>query len=82
MNVTEHTYILYIRKTGEIIITPDGPVIAEILGVSKHTVLSWFREGRVHVDKYEKKGFILCKGSRSVKSQRGKNNFKKKKYNW
>ena len=75
-------YILYLRKTGEIIITSDGPVIAEILGVSKHTVTSWFREGRTVVDRYEKKGYILVRGGRFVKSKRGKNNFKKPKYNF
>ena len=75
-------YILFLRETGEVVITSDGPVIAEILGVSKHTVVSWFRQGKTVRDMYDKKGYILVRGARFVKSKRGKNNFKRKKYNW
>lgn len=72
-------YILFLREEGEMIITSDGPKIAEILGVSKHTVNSWFRKGNKVVDRYDK-GFILVMGGRFLKSERGKNNFKK--CNW
>ena len=75
-------YILYLRETGEIIITSDGPAIAELLGVSKHTVSSWFRNKRTVLDRYDK-GYILVRGGRFIKSTRGKDNFgKKHKYNW
>ncbi len=74
-------YILFLRETGEVIITSDGPKIADILKVSKHTVSSWFRKGNTVVDRYDKQGFILVKGGRFLKSERGKNNFKHK-YNW
>jgi len=74
-------YILFLRDTGEVVITSDGPVIASRLGVSPHTVRSWFRDGDKCIDKYEKKGYILARGATFVKSKRGKNNFKKK-YNW
>ena len=75
-------YILFLRETGKVTITSDGPKIAEMLGVSKHTVVSWFRGGNSVIDRYDKQGFILVKGGRFLKSERGKDNFKRKKYNW
>lgn len=75
-------YILFLKATGQVFITSDGPKIAEKIGVSKHTIISWFREGNSVVDRYEKSGFILVKGAEYIKSSRGKNNFKREKYNW
>jgi len=75
-------YILFLKDTQQVIITSDGPAIAERLGVSRYTVTSWFRKGITCVDRYDKEGFILVRGATFVKSKRGTNNFKKTKYNW
>ena len=79
MNIDKR-YILFLRDTQEVFITSDGPVIAEKIGFSRHTVTSWFRKGITCVDRYDKEGFILVKGATFVKSKRGTNNFKK--FNW
>ena len=75
-------YILFTREGGKVTITSDGTKIADILKVSKHTIYSWFRKGNTVVDRYEKQGFILVKGGKFLKSERGMDNFKRKKYNW
>jgi len=78
----DKTYILFLKGSQEAVMTPDAPIIAQLLKYSKHTVRDWFRNGVSCVDRYDKEGFILIKGAEYIKSPRGANNFKKKKYNW
>ena len=75
-------YILFLRDSQEVVITSDGPAIAERLGFSRHTITSWFRKGITCVNRYDKEGFILVRGATFIKSRRGKNNLRKTKYNW
>ena len=77
----DNKYFLY-RKGEQVVVAADAIYIASLIGYSKHSVRDWFRDGNKVIDRYDKKGFILVKGGEYVKSNRGNNNFKKRKYNW
>lgn len=77
----EKKYFLF-RKGHRVVVAADAIYIASLLKYSKHTVRDWFRGGVAIVDRWEREGFILVRGGEYVKSNRGCNNLKIKKYNW
>lgn len=80
MNLSRAYIILF--SSGRWVVAPDAPEVARQVGVSKHTIHHWFRKQKI-VDKWIEKGFIILKGEGEyIKSNRGKNNLKIKKYNW
>lgn len=70
------------RKGKRVVVAADANYIAILLKYSKHTVRDWFRNKVTIVDRWESEGFILVRGGEYVKSNRGCNNLKIKKYNW
>lgn len=75
---------IVIHKNGKTYITPDAPIVGEKVGKSKHTIYTWFRQGKNIIDRWTQKGYIVIKGAEYIKSRRGKDNLTKerKKYNW